>query len=155
LDITSAALPVLVKVTDWGLLEVSTDWSGKLRLTEDKVTAGTSAGAGTATVPPAPHEVDRKTSAMQAVARIAVFARRRFEVAVSMRDAHGARMLPISVRVPFFYVWSHPLSLCPMRNDKTSDSQPMIDKVRRDAPLASWVSLGETRDRLSYTSIRH
>jgi len=101
LEIASAALPVLVNLTDWALLEVSIAWPGKLRLTGDKATAGASTGAGMATVPPAPHEMDRKASAMQTVARIAAFARRRFKVVVSMRNARGARVLPISVRVVF------------------------------------------------------
>jgi len=41
---------------------------------------------------------------MRAVARIVVLARRRFEVVVSMRDAHGVRVLPISVRGLLFHV---------------------------------------------------
>jgi hypothetical protein len=93
------ALPVLLRVTVCAALVASTVWLPKERLVAERLATGPlPVEAGTAPLLPAPQEVVKNASAMQAVARIAVFTRCRCSL-VSIQDAWLARVLPISARV--------------------------------------------------------
>jgi hypothetical protein len=76
LEMVKAAVPLLVNVALRGALGVFTGTLPKVTVVE--LTWKPAVETGTAAVlPPPPQEVDKKTSAMQAVAKIAAFARRR------------------------------------------------------------------------------
>ena len=69
--ILNAAFPVLVRVIDWMLLDLSTGSLPKLRLAEDKLKAGALTVLGTASVAPPPQEVEKMTSAVKIASRAA------------------------------------------------------------------------------------
>jgi len=95
-----AALPMLLRVTVRAVLVLSTDWLPKARLAGERLTPHMPIFKRRAVSGlPRALSVMPKASAMQAVARITAFARRRCTVLVSMGDTFRARALLIPGRV--------------------------------------------------------
>src|SRR5436309_2202431 len=69
LDKTSAAFPVLLRVTDWAVLGVPTATFAKVRLEADNETAGAVGGGGVLALPP-PQAATNSAAAMAASKRL-------------------------------------------------------------------------------------
>lgn len=99
LEIVSAPLPLLVKVTVCAALVVPMDWLPNVTVVEltemPAVKTGTSA-----VLPPPPQDTDIMTIAMQAVARITAVPRSGSSASIFMRGRFKALVLPNSCQVP-------------------------------------------------------